>query len=33
VQSAAMASVLPPKTDYKPRLPASLVKGGALSDV
>ncbi len=32
VQSAAMASVLPPKSDYKPRIPASLVKSGALSD-
>ncbi len=27
-----MASVLPPKTDYKPRLPAALIKSGALSD-
>jgi hypothetical protein len=32
VQSAAMATVLPPATDYRPRLPVSLVKGGALSD-
>jgi hypothetical protein len=27
-----MAAVLPPKTDYKPRIPPSLVKSGALSD-
>lgn len=32
VQSAAMASVMPPKTEYKPSIPAPLVKGGALSD-
>lgn len=32
VQSAAMASVLPPATDYQPRIPAALVKSGALSD-
>lgn len=32
VQSSAMASVVPPATDYKPRLPAELIKSGALSD-
>ncbi len=32
VQSAAMATVLPPPTDYVPRIPAALVKSGALSD-
>ena len=32
VQSAAMASVMPPNTDYQPRIPAALVKSGALSD-
>lgn len=32
VQSAAMASVPPPKTEYKPKIPAALVKSGALSD-
>lgn len=32
VQSAAMASVMPPKTDYRPKLPQSLVKSGGLSD-
>jgi hypothetical protein len=32
VQSAAMASVMPPATDYKPRIPAALVRSGALSD-
>ncbi|WP_036044871.1 strawberry notch-like NTP hydrolase domain-containing protein, partial [Bradyrhizobium yuanmingense] len=32
VQSAAMASVAPPKPSYRPRLPASLISGGVLSD-
>ena len=32
VQSAAMASVAPPKPTYGPRLPASLVADGLLSD-
>ena len=31
VQSAAMASVLPPKADYAPRLPKELISSGALS--
>jgi len=32
VQSAAMASVAPPKPSYRPHLPANLVSGGLLSD-
>jgi predicted RNA methylase len=32
VQSAAMASVAPPKPSYRPHLPGSLVSGGLLSD-
>ncbi len=32
VQSAAMASVAPPKPDYRPHLPAELVADGTLSD-
>ena len=32
VQSAAMASVAPPKPDYRPHLPATLVADGTLSD-
>jgi len=32
VQSAAMASVAPPKPSYRPHLPANLVAGGILSD-
>lgn len=32
VQSAAMASVAPPKPSYRPRLPASLVSDALLSD-
>ena len=32
VQSAAMASVAPPKPNYRPRLPANLVSDAVLSD-
>ena len=32
VQSAAMASVMPPKTDYKLSLPKKVITSGALSD-
>ncbi|WP_197423903.1 strawberry notch family protein [Bradyrhizobium valentinum] len=32
VQSAAMASVAPPKPSYRPHLPSSLVEDGVLSD-
>ncbi|MCD1635502.1 strawberry notch family protein [Martelella mediterranea] len=32
VQSAAMASVAPPKPDYRPHLPTALVADGTLSD-
>jgi len=32
VQSAAMASVAPPKPSYRPRLPARLITGGVLSE-
>src|SRR5690606_150835 len=32
VQSAAMASVAPPKPTYRPHLPATLVSDGILSD-
>jgi hypothetical protein len=32
VQSAAMASVAPPKSSYRPRLPATILRDGLLSD-
>jgi hypothetical protein len=32
VQSAAMASVAPPKPSYRPKLPASVLRDGLLSD-
>ena len=32
VQSAAMASVMPPKPSYRPRLPAAVLRDGLLSD-
>ncbi|WP_128910905.1 strawberry notch family protein [Tropicibacter alexandrii] len=32
VQSAAMASVAPPKTSYRPKLPATILRDGLLSD-
>jgi len=32
VQSAAMASVAPPKPGYRPHLPAAVIAGGLLSD-
>ena len=32
VQSAAMASVAPPKPSYRPHLPANIVADGLLSD-
>ncbi|WEX85798.1 strawberry notch family protein [Sinorhizobium garamanticum] len=32
VQSAAMASVAPPKPSYRPHLPANIMSGGILSD-
>jgi predicted RNA methylase len=32
VQSAAMASVAPPKPSYRPQLPPNIVSGGLLSD-
>jgi hypothetical protein len=32
VQSAAMASVMPPKPSYRPKLPAAVLRDGLLSD-
>jgi hypothetical protein len=32
VQSAAMASVIPPKPSYRPKLPATVLRDGLLSD-
>src|SRR5215469_5814700 len=32
VQTAALASVMPPRVDYAPRLPNELISSGALSD-
>jgi hypothetical protein len=32
VQSAAMASVMPPKPSYRPKLPAAVLRDGMLSD-
>ena len=32
VQSAAMASVMPPETDYAPKIPQALIADGALSE-
>ena len=32
VQSAAMASVAPPRPSYRPHLPGKIIKGGILSD-
>ena len=32
VQSAAMASVAPPRPSYRPHLPAAIISGGLLSD-
>jgi hypothetical protein len=32
VQSAAMASVMPPKPSYRPKLPAAVLRNGLLSD-
>ena len=32
VQSAAMASVIPPKPSYRPKLPAAVLRDGLLSD-
>ena len=32
VQSAAMASIAPPKPSYRPKLPAAVLRDGLLSD-